>query len=127
MQYDVPRLKLLSEDILLRRLNMQNAPATLSHADMYHASQLKKSVLEFIAKYDFNKTKKGGSILIFFFLFSRFFEVIGTEGFKEWTIENPHLISEIHEYMVGKSTSKAETTGQAKSKKNVQKRRRTST
>lgn len=67
MQYDVPRLKLLSEDILLRRLNMQNAPATLSHADMYHASQLKKSVLEFIAKYDFNKTKKGGSILIFFF------------------------------------------------------------
>lgn len=105
-KYDLPRLKLMSEDILFRRLTMLTAPSTLAHADMYHAEQLKQSVLEFMA--------------------TRFLDMIRMEGFKEWTLENPHLINEIHEHMARRAGEKGETTG-PKSKKSSQKRRKTST
>jgi len=111
-KYDLSRLKLMCEDVLLRKLNIQTAASSLSHADLYHALQLKRSVLEFITNH--------------------FFEVIVVDEFKEWAAENAALVSEIHEAMALKmgtkvSSNDSSSSSQAKTKKNgSQKRRRTS-
>jgi speckle-type POZ protein len=109
-KYDLGTLKHMCEDVMLRKLEIQTAAASLSNADLYHALQLKKHVLEFIT--------------------SNFFEVIGAEGFREWSTENAVLVAEIHEAMaIKKGTKTADTasSSNAKAKKNgTQKRRRTS-
>jgi len=84
---------------LLSRLNVGTAPSTLCQADMYHAVQLKYLVLDFIV--------------------SHFYEVIAMDGFKEWSIENPQLVAEIHEALSLKKGTKQDLILQAKSKKNA--------
>lgn len=109
-KYDLPRLKLTCEDVLLKKLDVPTASTSLAHADLYHALQLKKHVLEFITNH--------------------FFEVIAVDGFREWATDNPVLVAEIHEAMAVKMGTKGcndSSSSQPKSKKSgAQKRRRTS-
>jgi len=98
-KYDLPRLKRECESLLLSRLSVTTAPSTLCQADMYHAVQLKYLVLDFIV--------------------SHFYEVIAMEDFKDWSIENPQLVAEIHEALSVKNGTKQDLSMQSKGRKNV--------
>jgi len=106
-KYDLPRLKCMCEEVILRRLDVKSCTTALLHADMYHAINLKKQVLDFITQH--------------------FYEVIATEGFSQWTTDNLSLLAEIHDAMAVKAGTKAQNddAGQSKGKKTTpQKRRR---
>jgi len=75
--YDINGLKLLCSDLLLSRMRVNSAAATLVAADTYLALELKQHALAYITKY--------------------FVEVFATDGFKDLCSKAPHLVVEIQE------------------------------
>jgi speckle-type POZ protein len=85
-KYDLAGLKLLCEQVMLKRITKGNASAILATADMYHAPVLKKHVLSLMTQY--------------------FFEIIATDGFKELCSKSPHLVTELTDLMAVQAGTK---------------------
>jgi len=103
-KYDIMRLKLMCENVLLQRVNVQNAIMCLTSADTYHATALKSRILDFVTLH--------------------FFEIIAFEGFKEWSLQNPLLVAEIHESVSAKAGTKGLIEPIRSKKVNLHKKRR---
>jgi len=85
-RYNLTKLALHCEKVLLKHLTVENATKTLVVADTYNCEQLRKLVIEFMVE--------------------NFYQILNVKSFKKLCINKPSLVVEVHEALAASLASK---------------------